>query len=144
MRSVNGTRLYSATDLIAYLGCTHATALDALVLAGELVAGVETPDEYLDLLKKKGIEHERRHLDALHAGGRSIAEISDTVPNEERVAMTIAAMRDGIDVIYQGTLHHTPWMGYSDFLTRVETPSKLGAWSYEVSDTKLARTAKPK
>ena len=144
MRSVNGTRLYSATDLIAYLGCTHATALDALVLSGELAAGEEIADEYLDLLKKKGIEHERRHLDALRAGGRSISEISDAIPNEERVATTIAAMREGIDVIYQGTLHLAPWMGYSDFLTRVDTPSNLGAWSYEVSDTKLARTAKPK
>ena len=34
------------------------------------------------------------------------------------------------------------WLGYADFLLRVETPSKLGAWSYEVADTKLARHVK--
>ena len=32
--------------------------------------------------------------------------------------------------------------GYADFLRRVEHPSNLGDWSYEVWDTKLARHAK--
>ncbi len=35
------------------------------------------------------------------------------------------------------------WRGQADFLMRVETPSDLGAWSYEALDTKLARHAKP-
>ena len=34
------------------------------------------------------------------------------------------------------------WGGYPDFLRRVETPSGLGDWSYEVVDAKLAREAK--
>lgn len=144
MRSVDGTRFYSAKDLLAYLGCPHASALDALALSGDIAAAQENVNEYLDLLKKKGIEHERRHLEKLRAEERSIVEIDDEPSNDERVARTIAAMRDGAGVIYQGTLHHAPWMGYSDFLMRVETPSSLGAWSYEVADTKLARTAKPK
>lgn len=29
------------------------------------------------------------------------------------------------------------WRGYAEFLERVETPSVLGGWSYEVADTKL-------
>jgi uncharacterized protein len=37
----------------------------------------------------------------------------------------------------------TPWLGYADFLGRVDEPSNLGAWSYEPVDTKLSRTAKP-
>ena len=32
-------------------------------------------------------------------------------------------------------------LGYADFLRRVEQPSHLGEWSYEVWDTKLARHA---
>ena len=35
-----------------------------------------------------------------------------------------------------------PWLGKPDFLRRVEVPSDLGDWSYEVVDTKLAREAK--
>ncbi|HSM13678.1 MAG TPA: TM0106 family RecB-like putative nuclease, partial [Thermoanaerobaculia bacterium] len=34
------------------------------------------------------------------------------------------------------------WVGLPDFLLRTDTPSDLGAWSYEVVDTKLARSAK--
>ena len=52
-------------------------------------------------------------------------------------------MRDGVDVVYQGVLASDGWRGQADFLMRVETPSALGAWSYEALDTKLARHAKP-
>ncbi|MDT9115815.1 hypothetical protein RSW44_25115, partial [Escherichia coli] len=34
------------------------------------------------------------------------------------------------------------WSGRADVLRRVETPSNFGAWSYEVTDTKLARETK--
>src|SRR6185295_6474021 len=34
------------------------------------------------------------------------------------------------------------WGGRADFLIRVETPSKLGPWSYEVVETKLAKSTK--
>ena len=52
-------------------------------------------------------------------------------------------MKDGVDVVYQGVLASDGWRGQADFLMRVETPSALGAWSYEALDTKLARHAKP-
>ena len=51
-------------------------------------------------------------------------------------------MRSGVDVIYQAVLFDGRRFGYADFLQRVEKPSDLGAWSYEVWDTKLARHAK--
>ena len=35
------------------------------------------------------------------------------------------------------------WRGYADFLERVDQPSALGSYSYEVADTKLARRVKP-
>jgi len=53
-------------------------------------------------------------------------------------------MRDGHRIIYQAALLEGSWGGYSDFLERVETPSSLGAFSYEVTDTKLKRKADPK
>ena len=37
-----------------------------------------------------------------------------------------------------------PWRGDADFLIKCDTPSSLGDFSYEVLDTKLARTAEPK
>ncbi len=53
-------------------------------------------------------------------------------------------MKAGAEVIYQGVLFDgIRWRGYSDFLQRVERPSALGVFSYEVADTKLARRVKP-
>jgi len=40
--------------------------------------------------------------------------------------------------------HVTTLYGRADFLRRVEQPSKLGGFSYEVLDTKLARSPKAK
>ena len=56
---------------------------------------------------------------------------------------TQAAMRASVDVLYQATLELGAWSGRVDFLRKVPTPSRLGAWSYEAWDTKLARKAKP-
>ena len=52
-------------------------------------------------------------------------------------------MRRGEEIIYQGYLACDDFAGYPDFLVRVESPSDLGAWSYEPWDTKLARHTKP-
>ena len=61
---------------------------------------------------------------------------------DEAVARTLEAMRAGVEVIYQGALRTGRLAGYTDFLRRVSRPSALGDYSYEVVDTKLARTAK--
>jgi predicted RecB family nuclease len=42
----------------------------------------------------------------------------------------------------QGAFRLNGWVGRTDILRRVEAPSALGAWSYEVIDTKLARETK--
>ena len=52
---------------------------------------------------------------------------------------TLRAMQRGVDVIYQAAVAGDGWSGRIDFLRRVDTPSALGDWSYEVIDTKLAR-----
>lgn len=54
-------------------------------------------------------------------------------------------MEAGVDVVFQATLRDGPLFGHADFLLRVDgVPSKFGDWSYEVADTKLARTPKAK
>ena len=51
-------------------------------------------------------------------------------------------MQTGAEGIYQATFYDGNWRGHADVLRRVEVPSDLGAWSYEVWDTKLARHVK--
>ena len=53
------------------------------------------------------------------------------------------AMRGGREVIHQGCFVRDGWVGYPDFLIRVDEPSDLGAWSYEVYDAKLGSQPQP-
>ncbi|WP_242130331.1 TM0106 family RecB-like putative nuclease, partial [Sphingobium sp. Sx8-8] len=142
MQSRNGAALFSASDLVNFMGCAHATVLDLR----QLVAPVELPpdDDQTVLLQQKGLEHERAYLENLKAQGKSVIDIvgdDDIFSKSER---TRAALREGADVIYQGAFLEGPWQGYSDFLLKVPQPSALGDYSYEVADTKLSRSAKPK
>jgi uncharacterized protein len=96
------------------------------------------------LIFEKGVEHEKRHLTSLKALGLSLVEVpSEGFDIAERTALTREVMRAGAEVIYQAALVVPPYLGYADFLERVEETSNLGAWSYEALDTKLSRTAKP-
>jgi uncharacterized protein len=134
--------LFSASDLVTFLGCRHATLLDLKAAQG----GPKAPEQHdaqTELLQQKGLEHEAAYLDRLRSEGLSVETISSSATLDERVAATRAAMQRGVDIVYQGALLVRPWHGYSDFLRKVDVPSKLGAWSYIVLDTKLSRTAKP-
>ena len=143
MRQHPDGQLYSASDLVNFLGCGHATALDVR----QLTDPVDFPPDSAQtvLLQEKGIEHERAFLEQLRAEGRAVVEIASDGTLEERVERTLHAMRGGADVIYQGALLSRPWHGYSDFLLKVEgVASALGDYAYDVADTKLSRSAKPK
>jgi predicted RecB family nuclease len=142
MQILAGRLLLSATDLVNFLGCRHATYLDLRDLADP----TELPERDVAtvLIFEKGIEHEKRHLASLKARGLNVVE----VPGEgfdiaERTAFTREVMQGGAEVIYQAALVVPRWLGYADFLERVEKASSLGAWSYEALDTKLPRRAKP-
>ncbi|MRG67126.1 TM0106 family RecB-like putative nuclease [Rhizobium pusense] len=144
MRKIDDALRLSASDLMRFKGCRHATALDLrLIEVGDLEPRKDSTEA--ELLQRQGDEHELAFLEQIKASGRRVVEIpKDGVPLEESVRLTLGAMRDGPDVIFQGALLDGAWGGYSDFLERVERPSDLGIWSYEVVDTKLKRKPDPK
>ena len=97
-------------------------------------------DPSADLLRELGVRPEQAFL-------RHLAQTKEVVqipggPWEDAVARTVEAIRRGADVVYQATFQDGPWGGRSDFLIRVDKPSALGSFSYEVVETKLARSAK--
>ena len=148
MQLIDGRPVYAATDLVGFLACEHLLALERAALAG-LVERPIRNDPEIELIAKRGVDHERRYLEELRASGRNVVEIARdgsvaTTGVELRAAAadTEAAMRAGADVVYQATFFDGRWRGHADFLLRVERPSGLGTWSYEVADTKLARRAK--
>ena len=83
------------------------------------------------LVRRKGDEHERRHLAGLlerYPGEvvefeRSESSIEAFRQAEQR---TLEEMRKGKRVIYQATFFDGRFIGHADFLRRVSTPSDLG------------------
>jgi uncharacterized protein len=130
----------SASDIVNFAGCNHATLLDVRVAK----EGLTPPeDSTSDLLRRKGLDHEAAVLEQYRSSGRKIADLSG-VPWRDRQYSTKAAMHLGADIVYQGVLSTDRWLGIADFLEKTPGPSDLGDYSYEVVDTKLARTAQPK
>jgi predicted RecB family nuclease len=142
MRHLHGNILFSATDLMRFMGCAHASTLDLMRLRGE---GPEprVDSEDAALLQKQGDAHEAAHLAKLNSAGKAVLEIprGDLVANAQA---TRAALVQGAEVVFQGAFLSGTWGGWSDFLLRVDRPSALGPFSYEVADTKLKRRPHPK
>ncbi len=137
MRLVDDLLRLSATDLANHLGCLHLSQLNRAAVEGR-AHRPKWHDPIGDLLRERGIQHEKAYLEHLRSGGEvSIAEIDRDDP--AGLETTAAAMRAGADVIYQAQLGGERWYGIADFLRKVEQPSDaLGEWSYEVTDAKLA------
>jgi predicted RecB family nuclease len=145
MQLLDGRLLLAPTDLNEFLLCRHLVGLNLAAVRGE-VKPPDAADPHAELIARKGGEHERRHLAGLRAQGLEIVEIAQ--PRQEITAIEAAAaathdaMRRGSPIIYQGVLFDGEQVGYADFLHRIERPSALGGWSYEVEDAKLAHRTK--
>lgn len=135
--------LCSASDLVNYLECEHLTTLDLIDLETPLPRTKD--DDQAKLIQAKGYAHEAEFLTTLrgrHATVIDIAELGGSL--EQKIANTLKAMHDGYEIIFQATLTDKNMIGHADFLRKVARPSALGDWSYEVLDTKLARSEKAK
>jgi len=149
--------MFFATDIANFLACQHIATLNRAEAAGEISKKFYA-DPGADLLRRLGLEHEQKYLrELIDVQALKVVAIPANVPWRAAAALTQEAMAAGADSIYQATfLQTTPlqersqkptfldetWGGRADFLLRVETPSKLGPWSYEVVETKLARSTK--
>jgi len=131
----------SPTDLTKHLACAHLTNLDLLAAHGELNPPAQA-DEALELVFRLGLNHEKAYLQRLKDSGAVVVEIPDDLQMAARVSLTDEALRSGADVVYQATFLYAGHRGHADFLLRVDRPSLLGSHSYDVADTKLARTMK--
>jgi len=146
MQRLDGCFVYSASDLNDYLECKRLTELEALVARKRLLRP-DPQDERGELIRRKGEEHEQRHLEALierYPG--EVVQFDRAQPGVEQYRRaelaTLEAMQRGARVIYQATFFDGRFIGHADFLRRVEKPSGLGNYGYEVVDTKLALAPK--
>ncbi|MCW2509230.1 MAG: protein of unknown function, putative recB domain [Modestobacter sp.] len=147
MYESDGALVVSASDLTGFLECEHLTRLSIEVAQGGR-ARPPAVDPMTELVAAHGIAHEERHVQRLRDRGLTVVEIAapagkDAAGLHRAQADTLAAMRAGVDVVYQATFFDGTWRGHADFLLkRTDRVSDLGAWAYDVADTKLARRIK--
>ena len=128
----------SASDLVGHLNCRHLTDLDLAVADGKL-SKPHVWDPLFEILAERGALHEQSFVKHLEASGHFVTVIDGVGVDAVSVSKTSKAMRAGAEIIAQGALEADGWIGRADILRRVETPSQLGSWSYEIIDAKLAR-----
>jgi hypothetical protein len=112
---------------------------------GKRAAPPKRDDPTIDLLIKRGQEHEACYVDQLRTKGKTVFDAQGFGSNDtaaEKIERTRGAMREGVDIIVQGALGDDRWFGIADIIHRVGTTSALGEWSYEVTDTKLTSETK--
>jgi predicted RecB family nuclease len=141
MQKISGNVLLSSVDLVGHLNCRFLTGLDLKVANGELEK-LKVWDPVLERLAERGALHEQGFIEHIIAEGIAVTAIDGVGVDSNSVAATRAAMARGEAFIVQGALQVGRWNGRADVLSRVETPSRFGSWSYEVIDTKLARETK--
>jgi predicted RecB family nuclease len=132
----------SPTLAAAFLGCTASAAWTLEARRGLREAVEPADDPQATLVIRKGHEHEAACLAGLKKRYGDSVEIPSG-PLRVRFAATVDAMERGMPLIYQAALTAGSWLGYADFLVRVEDDCPRWAWSYEPWDAKLARTARP-
>lgn len=149
MQSYGPRLLFAATDLSNFLACSHLTLLNRRTALGGPKPEVYA-DPGIEVLRTLGKRHEETWLAGqVNGGTKRVTDLGGTFVSardverfQRRADETVAAMKAGVDLIYQGMLLVGDWLGYPDFLVKVPGKSGFGAWSYEVYDAKLSREAK--
>jgi hypothetical protein len=97
MRDLGEKILFSASDLIRFMGCRHATTLDIGYMRGDSLEPNEDSEEAA-LLQKQGDAHEVGHLTSLKTQGQQVIEIHRRDLKTDADA-TRAALTTGTDVV---------------------------------------------
>ncbi|HEX6225257.1 MAG TPA: hypothetical protein VFZ52_12640, partial [Chryseolinea sp.] len=94
----------AATDLSNYLACEHLIQLNRKVALGEL-SKPKWYDPSLDVLIKRGRDHEAAYVDFLSKKGLTVVNLQGK-PREA----VVEAMNSGVDVLVQANLQEGTWL----------------------------------
>jgi len=147
MQRIEGRFIFSASDLNNALECDYLIELETRAALHELVRPQPSPT--VELLARKGDEHELRQLERYRASlGDGIVVFPTDIESSLEAfaaaeARSLEAMAAGAPLIYQATFFDGTFLGRTDFLRRVQRPCLHWPWSYEVIDAKLALTPRP-
>src|SRR3989454_11639446 len=136
MQATNSRLVLSPSDLNDYVECPHLTTL-ALEVARGVRRRPHVPEDHVDLLRRKGEEHEAKYLAELRAKGRQVVDVigADRWDFHSSARATVDAMRAGAEIIYQATFVLGDWRGRAGFLGRVGEAAPPGGRGDEGRET---------
>lgn len=145
MQLFDGQLVYSASDLIGHGDCSHMSALsiahqlDLVDIQPVKAAGMAA------LAGKRGNEHELKVLELMKSEGKAVTDLTG-MPRASRAELaasaekTKAALDRGDQLVYQGIFFDGVFLGYPDFLVRIDDQKYKRGYTYEVWDAKLKRS----
>lgn len=154
MKVLEGNKvLFSASDITSAFACEWAMMRRMDVKLGHLAEEdvPENTDGMLALAGKVGTEYEKDVLQRFkNIPNTHVVEIdvkndkpfSNYLDNVQHWSdLTVTALKDGADVVFQATFLDGDMLGFADFIVKVGEDS-LGRAIYQVQDSKLARHVK--
>lgn len=136
MRKQSGKFIYSPSDLVRYFTSPFASWMDRCQFEDPARFSPDEETEDQRLIAETGNQHELNVLEELKVsepGLREIGKRDFATARDE----TLTALGERAPIVFQAALEHDNFVGYADFLILND------AGSYQVWDTKLARSPKP-
>ena len=133
---------YSPTDLNNFVSCKYHIKSD--LLKDEFKLKKKEKSANLKLRIEHGNKHEQNYFELLKKENKKSITINPKQPDKEKFTETVNALKKGYDLIYKAFLIDEDFRGEVDFLLKINNKSKLGNYSYEVYDTKVTKSLKPK
>ena len=107
MQFLDGRLIVSPSDLTGFLECEHLTQQELAAARGE-IARPERDDPMLDMLSRRGLEHEGKHLAGFRAKG-----LKPVPPGPSNPLGTKALALDAPGILIHAT-SNTGSIGYSE------------------------------
>src|SRR2546429_1899275 len=106
MQFLDGRLIVSPSDLTGFLECEHLTQQELAAARGE-IERPERKDPELEVLTKRGLEHEARHLVELRTSHQTVVEFpfpeATITAFTQPPAQTAPPMRAGAAATYKAT-----------------------------------------
>jgi hypothetical protein len=94
--------IFSPSDLTNYMESKFVSFMDRLSLQQDPRAIKDAPDESMQIIRDRGMQHERAYLELLKQNGNDVCEIPDKAA--DGIQLTLEAIKSGKQIIYQAHL----------------------------------------
>jgi len=114
--------MISASMLYNYIECPHRPAMDKFGDQSKM----DEVSPFVEMLWERGAVHEQMVVDGLKHKVDDFVDLSSVSDMDERERLTLAAMKEGRKLIYQGRIQHGDLLGMPDLLEEINGKYQAG------------------